>query len=52
MIDGFVLISQFFGRSLGLLWNFLLGAGSVGALTIAVLLFKRLCRLVGKLIKR
>lgn len=50
MIDAFIKVSQFFGNSLGLLWRFLLGAGSVGALVIASLLFKRLCRLVGRLI--
>lgn len=52
MIDAFVSVASWFAESLVKLWNMLLGWGTVGALTLAFLLFRRLVRLVGKLIKR
>lgn len=51
MTEAFITVSQFFARSLGLLWSMLLGWGSAGAIVLAVLLFKRVARLVSKLIK-
>lgn len=52
MIDAFVTMCDWIAEALGLVWAAIMGWGTVGALLLAVLLFRRVARLVSRLIKR